>query len=119
MAQAEWTIPDNDLVDLTPARARDLIIECFYHAQRETFARTRQKLGSARVDDATLRADVASAVRVAFRESDGDFDRPTPASLASAVSVLARKAGSWGTPPDIVARHGAQIMAMLERLGRA
>jgi hypothetical protein len=118
MTQTCWTIPDNALVDLTPLRARELLVECFFQAQRETFARTRQKLGSSRIDDTTLRADIVGAVRLAFKETGGDFEHPDAASLASAVGVLARKAGSWGTPQDIIEHHGASIQKMLQRLAR-
>ncbi len=119
MTQTCWTLPQAELNHLTPIRARDLVIECFYYAQHETFARTRQKLGAARVDDAALRADITAAVRIAFRESGGDPDHPTAATLAAAVAVLGRKAASWGTPPDIIQHHGMQIQGMLERLAHA
>ncbi len=69
------------------------------------------------MDDVSLRAIIVSAVRLAFRDSGGDFDHPTVASLANAIAVLARKAESWGTPPDIVRHHREQLGALLLRLG--
>lgn len=119
MTQACWTIPEHALIDLTPVRARDLVVDCFFQAQHETFARTRQKLGAQRIDDATLRADIVGAVRLAFKETGGDYDRPELATIAAAVAVLGRKADAWGTPPDIVAHHRAGIETMLARLGGA
>lgn len=50
---------------------------------------------------------VVGAVRLAFRETSGDFDHPTKGSLLAAVRILAHKSQQWGTPPDIVDHHQA------------
>lgn len=112
-----WTVPECEFRGLTPERARDLIVECFFQAQHETFERAKQRVGSADTDPKAIRAAVIGAIRVAFKESGGDFDRPTPTSLGRMVEVLARKAGAWGTPDEIVAHHRAQIDRMLTVLG--
>jgi len=112
-----WKLPQSGLSDLTPARARDLVVDCFFFAQHETFARTMQNLGARAFDDASVRANIVCAVRLAFKESGGDYDQPTLASLASAVAVLERKAEAWGTPPDIVHHHRDQVADMLRRMG--
>ncbi len=46
MSEARWTIPGSQLVDLTPIRVRDLVVECFLFAQRETLVRAKLKLGA-------------------------------------------------------------------------
>lgn len=112
-----WKLPQPELVGLTPARARDLLVECFFFAQHETLARAKQKLGAKGIDDASLRANIVGAVRLAFKESGGDYDQPTRASLGEAVAVLARKAESWGTPPDIIQHHRDQVLEMLRHVG--
>jgi hypothetical protein len=117
MGNSCWKLPESQLVSLTPGRARDLVVECFFFAQRETFTRARQKLGATHIDDTSLRANVVGAVRLAFKESGGDYDHPTVASLANAIAVLGRKAESWGTPQDIIQHHANQIGAMLQRMG--
>jgi cation transport regulator ChaB len=114
---AYWTVPEREFRGLTPERARDLIAECFFQAQHETFERAKQRVGSADTDEKAIRAAVTGAIRVAFKESGGDYEKPTPASLARMVEVLVRKAGSWGTPDEIVAHHRAQIGRMLTVLG--
>jgi len=116
MAEACWRLPASQLDDQTPLRVRDLVVECFYVAQHETLRRTKAKLGVAGIDDASIRANVVGAVRFAFKESDGDFDHPTAASLRNAVGVLASRAESWGTPVDIIQQHHEQVLDMLRRL---
>jgi len=117
MLDSCWKLPESQLVDLTPEKARDLVVECFYYAQHETFLRTKQKLGVTRLDETSLRASIVGAVRLAFDEIGGDYDHPTVASLRSAIAVLARKAESWGTPMDIIQHHARQIGRVLSRMG--
>jgi len=96
-------------------KARDLVIECFMAAQRETFTHTKEKLGLA-VDSATLERSVVGAVRVAFRKTGGDFDEPTAPSILRAVDALAATASSWGTPEDVIEHHHAEIEKVLALL---
>ncbi len=110
-----WSLGERDLQDLDAVKARDLIIKCFYEAQRETFARSKQELGRS-ADAEELMASVTSAVKVAFREVGGEFSAPTVATLRNVVDVLGRRAASWGTPKDIIAHHGAQIRRVLQLL---
>ena len=110
-----WNLSDADLLDMTPMKARDLIVECFYQAQRETIGAAGRKLGQAQ-NDAELRDTVTGAVRLAFREATADFDQPTKPGLMAAVTILARKSQHWGTPPDIVEHHKAQIERVLQIL---
>jgi hypothetical protein len=114
-----WTVPETELRRLTAERARDLIVECFYQAQRETFLRAKQRVGAGATDPQAIRAAVLGAVRVAFKECGGDYEHPTPAALEQMVRVLARKAESWGTPEDVIAHHRAQIGRVLIVLGAA
>jgi len=116
MLDSCWKLPESQIVDLTPEKARDLMVECFYYAQHETFLRTKQKLGVTRLDEASLRASIVGAVRLAFDETGGDYDHPTAATLRTAITVLARKAESWGTPMDIIQHHASQIGRVLSRM---
>lgn len=101
-------ISDEELVGLDPMRARDLVVRCFYNAQRETLSRAATRLGS-EAGDADLRRVVEGAVRLSFRSTQGDFERPTKAPLAAAVESLAEKAASMGTPRDIIEHHRKQL----------
>ncbi len=104
---AVWTVGEGELLGLDAMGARDLIIECFFHAQSETFTRTKTMLGR-EVNDETLRRSVEAAVRVAFENSGGDFDDPNAESVAKAVESLARSASSWGTPLAVIEHHRRQ-----------
>jgi len=110
-----WDLSDSDLLDMTPIKARDLIVECFYQAQKETISDAGRRIGQAQ-NQAELRNTVSGAVRLAFREAAADFDRPTKHSLMAVVQILARKSQHWGTPADIVEHHKAQIGRVLQIL---
>ena len=110
-----WELCETDLADITPEKARDLIIKCFYEAQKETFIRARKQLG-VRSGDEDIHASVAAGVRQAFKETDGDFEKPTKEGLAKILEVLAKRSASWGTPQDIIEHHKKQVQRILERL---
>jgi len=102
---------------LTVLRARDLIVECFFQAQRETFERAKHRVGSTSFDANSIRSAVVAAVRLAFKESGDDFEHPSRESLARMVAVLARMSASWGTPDDVIAHHLTQVGRLLTALG--
>jgi hypothetical protein len=110
-----WECKDSDLKDITPSKARDLIIQCFLEAQKETFARAKKSLGK-EVSDSEILKSVKSAVKVTFEEVGGNFANPSKDDLGKAVQALARKAASWGTPADIIEHHKGQIMKILGSL---
>ena len=110
-----WCVSDQDMMNLNPAKARDIIIECFFAAQKETFRRVKQKKGCPSKDD-DLRKTVTALVRLGFRETGGDFDNPTKEGLQEVVIYLADKAGTWGTPEDIINHHKEQIQRVISCL---
>lgn len=112
-----WNLAPADLANLTPTKARDLVTRCLLEAQKETFAQNEQRLGH-KPADAELRSIVEGAVRLAFRECQEDFDHPTHAGLMKVVHVLAKKSGSWGTPPEIIEHHKQQIARVLQSLSK-
>lgn len=101
-------IDASQLSALTIEAVRNLVVQCFFEAQRETFSRAADRLG-APTSDEELRRMVEGAVRLSFRATGGDFDAPTIATLAAAVENLAARAASMGTPADIVAHHRQQL----------
>ena len=110
-----WTLASADLVDLTPAKARDLITRCLLEAHKKTFAQNEQMLGhnSAETD---LHALVEGAVRLAFREAKEDYESPSATGLMKVVQILARKSTNWGTPLEITEHHKRQITRVLQHL---
>jgi hypothetical protein len=101
-------LPLEALENLNAVGARDLVVECFFAAQRETLSRAAATLKNT-PDEARLKKMVEGAVRLAFRSAQGDFEKPTKASLAKAVDRLAGQAAAMGTPPDIIEHHRTQL----------
>ncbi len=110
-----WRLSEMDLRELDPVKARELIIKCFFESQKETFARAKQNLGKEARDD-EIRKTVESVIRLSFKEVGGSYEEPTKEDLGKVVSTLARKADSWGTPPDIIEHHKGQIIKILNLL---
>ena len=110
-----WRLETSDVRGLDAAKARDLVINCFFEAQKETISRAKRNMGGAASDDEMKRA-TAAIVRVAFKEIGADFDHPTRDALAKVVETLAQKADAWGTPEDIIDHHRTQLSAMFAAL---
>lgn len=111
------TFTDEDLLDLTPRRARDMMVKCFLNAQLETFKRAATRLGNQPSAD-QLERTVEGAVRLAFRSTKGDFENPTVESLGAAVMDLAAKAAAMGTPHDIIEHHKQQLGRLFAALAK-
>ncbi|MRR09220.1 hypothetical protein EG831_03860 [bacterium] len=114
-AFVRWPCPIDQLEALGCDAARDLVVKCFFEAQRETFWRAKRKL-QAGAAESDIETSVLASVRVAFREAGGDFDDPSPETLRRAVEVLARKARLWGTPSDIIDYHRDCMQRIFSRL---
>lgn len=110
-----WHLRDDDLAGLNVVKARDLIVKCFFEAQKETFARMKKDMGGS-TEDEELMKNVLASIKMVFREVGADFDRPDREGIVKAVETLAKKAGSWGTPQDIIEFHKGQIMKVLSIL---
>lgn len=114
-AYKRWFVDEKDLIGLDTIRARDIIIKCFFEAQKETFARVKEALGRT-VNEKEILESVTNAVKLLFRESNGSFENPSKQDLLNVVERLASKAASWGTPQDIIEHHKGQIEKVLRAL---
>jgi hypothetical protein len=110
-----WCISDADLQDLDPQKAREILVECFYEAQRETFARVKKQLGSRALEE-DVRKSVVTAIKLAFKETGHSYEKPTRRALEDVVEMLANKAQSWGTPDDIIEHHKGEIQRLFAAL---
>ncbi len=110
-----WFITQKDIINLTPLKARDIIIKCFYTAQRETFFRSKQKK-KLPTSEQDIKTTVTGAIKAVFGSIGADFDNPTTANLFCVVEILGANAKSWGTQQDIIEHHQKQIMNMLSQL---
>lgn len=110
-----WFLTEDDLRDMDPLKARDLIVKCFAEAQKETFQRAREHMG-VQADDEQLLQNLRSAVKVTFKDVGGDFFAPTKDTLERVVESLASKSKSFGTPEDVIEHHREQIESVLALL---
>jgi len=77
----------------------------------------KKELG-ARSEEEDVRRSGEQAVKATVKEAGHDFANPTRRALEDVVQILARKAGSWGTPDDIVKHHQVEIQRLLEALAK-
>ena len=68
-----WSTSAKDLTDMTPAKARDLIVQCFQAAQKEHLANASEFIHQPH-GETDLRNMVIGAIRLAFKETGGDYD---------------------------------------------
>jgi hypothetical protein len=110
-----WSVEEARLRDLTPHAARDLLVECFLAAQGEVYRRTALSLGMV-ADTGSTRAQVEASVKLKFRELGHDYENPTASCIRQVMDRLAVQAGAWGTPPEIIDHHLAEMNRVLDRL---
>jgi hypothetical protein len=94
MAHSKWFLRPRDLVGLTPAKARDLIAQCFFESQKDTYVESRRVHGREPSYD-EVRKLVQDTVRRAFDQAGHNYDRPTKQALKDVVNVLMKKAAVW------------------------
>ncbi len=111
----KWAVSESDLSGLDCNKAKDLIVKCFYEAQKESVARGKEELGFNSDDDA-IKQSVNTAIQMVFEQIGADFENPDKNNLLEAVQVLAKKASSWGTPSDIIEYHKGQMGKIFSRL---
>jgi hypothetical protein len=110
-----WFCSPSDLLDLDPARARNLIVECFFEAHHEAMTRSNAHRGLD-TDPDLVRMEALGAVLNAFKRTGGDYNNPDKASLIRVVGSLAENANILGTPRDIIEHHKQQIAILLAGL---
>ncbi|MCK5223845.1 hypothetical protein KAR04_03680 [Candidatus Calescamantes bacterium] len=113
MEYTKWSIKEEDLKDLTLIDARNLIIICFYEAQKESIASTKKDMNS-KINDGEMYNSVLARVRFASKQCGGDWENPSLEYLLNIVKYLENSASAAGTPDDIVAHHKNQILKVLE-----
>ena len=110
-----WVVDDTNLVNLDPLQVRDLLVECFYAAQRGMFRHLKEKAGLL-ISEEDIRMRATSLVRLAFNKVGGDFNKPSKESLLRAMDYLAEIETSWGTPMDVVMHNARAMKQIIDRL---
>ena len=111
-----WSLQEEDLKDVTPQKALTLIIDCFYTAQKETYARVKKEMGLVVNSDKELYNNVYASFSLIFRELGADFKNPTKDNLLEVVDILAERSSSWGTPEEIIEHHKKEVKKLLDAL---
>ena len=111
----QWECDPAAIKSLTPVKVRDLIIACFYQAQKETYASVRRETPFPTTDE-FLKNIVWGAVHRAFDQAGVDFCHPTKEGLRKVVELLAARASSWETPKEVVDYNASQIIKAIDAL---
>ena len=111
----KWSVKEEDLIGLTPEKARDLIVKCLFEAQKETIRHAKEKLGR-EIDDEQIYQSVISIVKFAFTDTKSSFKNPTKATLIRVIQRLAEISKSWGTPEELIQHHKSQIQKVISNL---
>lgn len=111
-SHALWSVDDDRLGSITPAGARDLLVECFTVAQGEVFRRAALSLDMM-ADTDTTRSQVENSIKLKFKELGYDYEKPDVASLREVMTALAAQARIWGTPADVIEHHLLEMNRVL------
>lgn len=116
-----WRVEESDLVGLTPERARDLLIQCFYEAQADGHC-PEGGAHSREVYEEEMRRTIMDVIRLSFEDLGLDYDRPTPECIDKVVECLRAIADQTGTPRRVIEHHlleFAKVQRALTEAGRA
>jgi hypothetical protein len=96
---------------VTPLMVRDAIVQCFWEAHcMDTGIGEDDKEGK----DAN-RAYCKMTVEKAFKDSGGDFDKPTKKSIINTMNSLAAFSKSF-RDPSVIQEHFNEIMILVSKL---
>lgn len=113
----QWNINISDLDDLSPVKVRDLIIECLYKAERETFLRIKNESNiSSNENEKEIREYIETRVKIAFDTVGGNFEHPTKESLSNVAVVIAKMSTLFGTPKNVIEFHKGQMQRLIKAL---
>ncbi len=110
-----WVLSGSDLIELTPAKVKGLIEQCFYDAQKEIYITSKKRL-NVPFDDDKVRNSIKATIRLAISHVKGDQDNTSKETLYKVLDLLEQKARSWRTPEELIDYHKHQIIRALNLL---
>lgn len=110
-----WCLNPSDLEEMNAVKARDVIMNCFFEAQKETYIRGGMLMGQ-EFSEEQVRNTIKYSFKSGFKSINADFNNPSIESINQLISLLMRKAKAMGTPEDIVLYHRDQIDQVLVAL---
>ncbi len=115
MVHKKWFLRPSYLVGLTPAKARDLLVRCFFESEKDVYLQTHRIYGD-RLDHVDVRKLANDTVRRAFEQTGHDYHHPTKQALQEVVNVLMKKAAAWNMPPDVIVHNREQLARIISSL---
>jgi hypothetical protein len=110
-----WTVSPADLENMDLIKARNLMVRCFYEAQKDTFARARIRLKKT-ANEGEVLSSVTNMIQLIFKTRGYDFDNPTKNGLRAIAEELIKKAAAWGTPAEVWENNQKQFYEIVARL---
>ncbi|MCK5598316.1 hypothetical protein KAI78_01730 [bacterium] len=107
-----WAISDEDLVDLNPAKVVELMIQCFFAAQKETFRQAKDRLGFDTSDDKIMNS-VRTIVKKNFKSIDVVPEEANLDDIIKVMENLAYEAKCFGTSDEIIHHHQQEMMKVI------
>ena len=111
----KWEYQDKEDKQIDPVRARDLMVECFYSAQKDKFKALKEKAGIPS-SDKDVYDSIVVMVRLAFSEIGGDFKDPNKDNLLKVLDFLVSRETIWGTPKDVVDHNKTLMLKIINRV---
>lgn len=108
----------DDTRPVTPEMVRDALVRCFVLAHQEAVKQSLSFVAQDYGDDAKKKlfdAHSESIVRNAFRFTDGDFNKPTKASIIAAMDYLKDFSKKY-RDKDVIAKHYDELMGLVNKL---
>jgi hypothetical protein len=103
--------------NITPAMARDAIIQCFYEAHSNVLELARETFGHPpkKKFEEMKKSHVKELVQDIFDKIGGDFNKPTKDNLLKVLEGLKGFATIY-RKPDIIKKHVKEIMFLINKL---
>ncbi|MBN2405642.1 MAG: hypothetical protein JXE06_08685 [Coriobacteriia bacterium] len=111
----EWALEERLPSEISPERARDIMVDCFATVHGPHYAHTKRLLGVS-AEEADVRRSIKGILRIAFRQAKGDFEKPDRDSLYEVAEYLREKSVTWGTPAHVTATHFSEMERVLLRV---
>ncbi len=111
----EWEITEDDTVNLTPSKVRDLIIQCFTYAHFEEVLEKKKGLIT-HTDFDVVRNCLIAEIKVTFNQANENFENPTKQGLLKVINILAKKQINRGGNSFIIENHRTKLYSVISKL---
>jgi len=96
---------------ITPAQAREALVECFYEAHGQSTGMTM----NSQQEIETVKNYCMLCVKNAFDQTGGSFESPTKESILKVVDYLARFS-AYFRDPAVIEKHKNEILQVCQAI---